>query len=151
MSCEEYLDLFFKAQKKDCPFVAFVFDMVDNKKYTPTVRYRLQETLKHTIKDMTKQILLLEKNTGKEILCRNKFVYYKNLPNKRGDLQNCTLTIGDVFHFYVNSGSIDEKTIKKIFMISAKNTNKFAKYHFSSVKFETFDYSKGNSQLFAGY
>ena len=71
MSYSEYLDMFIECQKKECPYRAFTFDIVNSKS---------QKIYKKDAKNLYRCVLFVylllereEQKTGKQILLKDKF------------------------------------------------------------------------------
>ena len=83
MSYDEYLDMFFKAQKMKCPYRAFMFDVVNSKnqkEYIETKKEKYFELINYIYNCLLQEeavtntaILLKDENNKKFEICEKPF------------------------------------------------------------------------------
>ena len=149
MSYNEYFDMFNDAQKKECPYRAFTFDIVNSRNQ---IMY-CKENEKHYkfLYYVYSLLEIEEQKTGKQILLKDEFnEKIKDTPNNYSHFFNPT-TLGDMATYFVYNGSI---TIERMLQIFAEGLRKFNidyKFHFKTGVYETNNYIEGGTKLFKGY
>lgn len=154
MSYNEYFDLYYVAQKKDCKYRAFLIDVKDSSTTLVGKEYHKHHLCVDYIVD---RLCEFEKKNGKEILLREKDTFVQKLfDNNKSikqfdNLKRNPMILGDCACFLVNNNTITEKQFLDIL---GEAINKFDinfTYHYLSAKYETNDYAKGNTQLCKQY
>lgn len=151
MSYSEYFKMFYEAQKHDCPYRAFTFDVVDsrnNKEYLTTkskVYFQLLDyiysLLEKEEKLTCKTILLKDDNNRKRIGCE-EFI--------NGNIYN-PMWLGDMVTYFVYNGSISTERMMEIFAQGLRDFNINYSFHFSTGTYQTNNYAEGNDKLYKGY
>jgi len=148
MAYEEYLDLFYNAQKHECPYRAFMFDVVNSK--NEKGYYNNRSSYFKLIFSVIKEIKVLEIKENKKILLddENNIFFTKN----KGD-QNLSnpMLLGDMVCFFVKENSISTEQMKKIFSRCMEKENINYNFHFATGAYETNIYAEGSTKLFKGY
>ena len=168
MSYNEYLDLFNKAQKKECPFRAFTFDIVKSKSQEQYISEHdkfidlisdVYDELKRE-EERTKIPILLDdqynvkpiymptfKITDKESF--NTFKKYVSV-GSNGNLLN-PMQLGDMITYFVHNNSITTERMITIFSEQLDNKGITYPFHFNTGVYETNDYSEGSTKMYKGY
>ena len=150
MSYDEYIDMYHDAQKQDCPYRAFTFDVVNSKRQSgyidnPTRHY---EFVTH-VYDLLEQE---EKITGREILLRGRFNQKLELdkPMKNGNYYN-PMVLGDMATYFVRNNSISTDRMLEIFATGLREYNIDYPFHFKTGVYSTDNYIEGHKKLYKGY
>ena len=150
MSFFEYEDLFIGAQSKNCPYRAFMFDVVNSR----NCKDYLQN--KDVFLSLVKEVyFLLEKEENKtksEILLRGSY-NIKNVTGEFSGLGNlCNpIVLGDSVTFFVYNEAIKPERMIEIFLSGLKKNDIKYLFHFATGVYETNNYNDGNKKLFKGY
>lgn len=142
--------MFYNAQKKDCPYRAFVFDVVDSRHQE---QYRVEYENHHACMDYVADLLEKEGlSTGKIVLLKDEFNYRELIGNAKlnGNLQN-PMRLGDMIAYFVYNGSINNERMIQLFVDALNKFNINYSFHFSTGVYETNDYGEGGTKLFKGY
>ena len=150
MSYDEYFDMFYDVQKKDCPYRAFTFDVVNSKNQK---QYILQHD-KHIDCILNVYTLLQkeERATGKKILLTDKFnnKLEFDTPILNSNYFN-PMILGDMVTYFVYNKSITSERMVELFSQSLREFNINYPFHFKSGVYQTNNYAEGGSKLFKGY
>ena len=150
MSYSEYFDLFYAAQKQNCPYRAFTFDVVNSKRQT---QYILEHT-KH-LDCMMNIYALLEREerlTGKKILLKDRF--NQKLENDTLILNSNVfnpMILGDMVTYFVYNNSITPERMLELFANNLKQFNINYPFHFKTGVYQTNSYGEGGTKLYKGY
>lgn len=146
MSYTEYFDLFNKAQKKECPYRAFTFDIKNSK----TNGYDVFK-FHNLISLLYKKLENYENQTNKKVVLNNKFNNLNIYRKDSNNLLNNPMILGDMFTVFVHNGSISESKMIELFVMCLNELNIDYKFHFMTGKYETDHYELGNKKLYKGY
>lgn len=151
MSYSEYWDLFYDAQKKECPYRAFTFDVVnsrnqieyinDHKKFLEFVLY-VYSCLENK-----------EKSTNIKILLNDRYNHKCNLTQKNNlKLNDCNpIILGDMATYFVYNNSITTTRMIEIFKTGLEKFNISYPFHFATGIYETNIFAQGGTKLYKGY
>lgn len=151
MSYNEYINMFKLAQKKECPFRAFMFDVVNsrnNQEYLSTKNTKFFKLLNCVYFLLQKE----EEKTNKAILLKGKNNAKYSLGKKviNGNNYN-PMHMGDMVTFFVYNNSITTNQMLKIFISALKICKITYSFHFNTGVYETNNYSQGKTKLYKGY
>ena len=150
MSYSEYIDMFMEAQKQDCPYRAFTFDIVNSRNQ---VMY-FKENKKH-YEFLYYVYCLLEREEelmGKQILLKDD-IYNKpiqGVANNYSHHHNPT-TLGDMATYFVYNGSITTERMLELFAEGLRKFDINYAFHFKTGVYQTNNYVEGGTKLFKGY
>ena len=151
MSYEEYFDMFWAAQKKDCKYRAFMIDVKDSRNVLIGKKYL---TFHNLVDSVTEKLCELNKKNNDNIFLiddNNHTMLFKNY-QKCDPLKRNPMIIGDcACYFTKNTKKFTNTDFLKIVVESMKELNIDYKLHFLSAKYQTHDYSKGGKELYKGY
>jgi len=152
MSSCEYNDLFLKCQNTG-KYQIFIFDIVNSKLMEPSKRKFVQRKLCELAEEMYQRILIIERNTGKQILVFDEdFCYLKDNKKLTGfGLKVEPFLIGDMFGFTIYRDSLDKSIILELFNELKDKFDIVADFHINSGYYETNDYRLGDKLYFRGY
>lgn len=150
MSYNEYFDMFFDTQNKDCPYRAFTFDVVNSKNQASYI----SEHDKHLACLLHVYTLLEreEKLTGKQILLKDKF--NQKLECDRFIINSNhfnPMILGDMITYFVYNKSISTERMLELFSSSLAKFNVSYPFHFKTGVYQTNDYIEGGTKLYKGY
>lgn len=149
MSYSEYWDLFYIAQKKQCPFRAFTFDVKNSKSNKEYINNR--DKYFKLIEYVYNALIQEEIKNNKKILIKDKFNQkYSNQNTNNNNYLN-PMIIGDMFTFFVYENSMTQNEIVNLFIKGLKKLNINYDFHFMTGKYQTHDYKQGKSLLYKGY
>lgn len=151
MSYTEYIDMFKATQAKDCPYRAFVLDIVNSRKQS---QYIVENVNYHRFVDYIYALLEKEEQLlGKEILLKDSNNLHKGLFERKGingNLYN-PMVLGDMAAYFVYNGSISIDRFMEIAITAMKEYNITYPFHFATGVYETNDYASGGAKLYKGY
>lgn len=150
MSFFEYKDLFLSAQKKKCPYRAFVFDVVNSRHCEEYLSNK--NCFLNLIRDVCIHLEKEEVKTNCKILLNDKY----NIKNATGEFSAlgnlCNpIVLGDSVTFFVYNETIKPERMVEIFLSKLKKNNINYSFHFATGVYETNNYNDGNKKLFKGY
>ena len=148
MSYTEYIDLFLKTQKKDCPFRAFTFDVVNSRKQEQYIN--IHDKFLDCIFYVYTLLEQEEKLSNTKILLKDKY-NNKLTPNSQNNNLNNPMILGDMVTYFVYNGSITQNRMIEIFKVSLKKHNIQYPFHFATGVYETNIYAEGGIKLYKGY
>ena len=151
MSYTEYFDMFNSAQKEDCPYRAFMLDIVDSRHQE---QYASENINHHNFIEYIYTLLQREEEcTGKKILLKDRF----NLPNLSNTITGINgnyynpMTLGDMVTYFVYNGSITEERFVCLAIDAMRKYNINYSFHFATGVYQTNDYGRGGNYLYKGY
>ena len=143
MSYLEYLDLFKKAQVKDCKYVAYFLDIKNSK-----------TNIKNST-DITKHFMFVNSLTDKlrPYLKQDEFnvLNYVTKAINSDANNNNPISIGDGVCYFFDKDSITLEKFKQIVVDCIKENSYKFDLHLSFAKYETNDIKEANSKLYKGY
>lgn len=150
MSYNEYFDMFYAAQKVDCPYRAFTFDVVNSKNQEQYI-YQHDKYI-DCIMNVYSLLEREEKLTGKQILLKDKFNNKLELdtPILNSNYFN-PMILGDMVTYFVYNKSITSERMLELFSQSLKEYNISYPFHFKSGVYQTNNYGEGGEKLYKGY
>ena len=151
MSYTEYFDLYYITQKKECPFRAFTFDVINSRKQ---IQY-IKEHTKH-LECMLFVIHLLkqeELKTKQKILLNDNHnnLFDLKIPMPTNNNLNNPMILGDMVTYFVYNHSITTNRMLELFQYAIKKYNLEYSFHFATGVYETNSYADGNTKLYKGY
>ena len=150
MSYIEYLDLFETTQKKECPYRAFTFDVVNSKRIFCDIEkhmdyYRL---VSHIYTLLQRE----ERKTNTKILLNDEFNQkYKFENTLKNANNNNPILLGDMATYFVYNNSISTQRMIELFVMGLKQYNIDFLFHFATGVYQTNDYAKGGTLMYKGY
>jgi len=168
MSYDEYYDLFYKAQEKECPYRAFTFDIVHSKSQEQYIKEH--NKFMDLITDVYDELKREEERTGNQILLDddknvkpiyaptfeikneedlNYFKKYSSV-HWNGNLLN-PMQLGDMITYFVYNNSITTERMIDIFSQELDKKGIDYPFHFNTGVYETNDYGEGGSKMYKGY
>ena len=150
MSYQEYLDLFFETQKKECPYRAFSFDI---KNCRTLEEYQNNFMDYHNAMEYLHSLIEQEEIiTNHQILLRdeNNMNYYSSKNIRNGNTTN-PMICGDQTSFFVYNGLISTQRILELFRMALKKYNITYSFHFETGVYQTNDYGQGSTKMYKGY
>lgn len=155
MSYDEYNDLYLKAQYNEfAPYRCISFDLVNSKRYDCETSYEQHILMRKTLNDVVCKIQDIEHRESVKILVsdeRIKLACKDNTSSNYAYEVNPCIVAGDFFAFYIYNKLISERDFLDIFIECAKSNKIYFAYHYQSAKFETTDYTLGNTKYYLGY
>ena len=150
MSYIEYIDLFDIAQTKDCPYRAFMIDVVDSKKQP---QYIIDYIKHHNFLDYIFNLLKKEEVNGMQIVLNDNNNQHKGVFESKGINGNlCNpMILGDMATYFLYNNSITVERIIEIILLAINEFDINYAFHFATGVYETNDYGEGGSLLFKGY
>ena len=168
MSYDEYFDLFFQAQEKDCPYRAFTFDIVNSRNQAQYISEHnkfislmtdVYDELKAEEEKTNTKILLDDSNNVKPIYVPTfeikddesleTFKKYSEV-HWNGNLLN-PMQLGDMITYFVHNNSIATEKMIEIFSKDLDKKGIDYPFHFQTAVYETNDYAEGGTKLYKGY
>lgn len=150
MSYKEYFNMFRKTQLKECPYRAFMLDVVGSRTLE---QYAKENASFHEFIDEVYRLLLQEEaNTNTQILLKdenNKSILGGRI-GINGNLFN-PITLGDMATYFVYNGSISSERFLELSVQAMRKYNITYPFHFSTGVYETNDYGEGGTRLYKGY
>ena len=151
MSYTEYLDMFESAQEKDCPYRAFVMDIVNSRQQSQYIvenvnHHRFVEHIYSLLEDE-------EKVVGREILLKDENNQHKGPFDRKGingNLYN-PMVLGDMSAYFVYNGSITTDRFVELAVSDMKEYGITYPFHLATGVYETNDYAMGGNLLYKGY
>ena len=153
MAYNEYLDLYFKAQKNEkAPYYVVSFDTVNSKNISPDDRKSLQNNIFVITKYVYSKLLEKEKETGKKIIIDDESFFrpWDIKEDANGNFMDPVI-YGDSFQFTVLRDTISKEEIISLVNECSKTLDIKEEFHISDGYYETNEYSDGNKKLFRGY
>ncbi len=150
MSYKEYFDMFKKTQDKECPYRAFMLDVVGSK---TSEAYSQQIESYHEFVDEIYRLLEQEEaDTNSRILLKddNNKSRTGNRIGTNGNLYN-PIILGDMVTYFVYNGSISVERFLELGVSAMKKYNLPYSFHFNTGVYETNDYGEGGTILYKGY
>jgi len=151
MSYNEYIDMFFSTQKKQCPFRAFTFDVLSCK--TSEEYHKKFHEYRKCVLSVYDKLVEEERISNREILLKDDFNRaYNNDDDKHIDnnLYN-PMIVGDMVTYFVHNDSITETKMLELFSKAMNNYNLNLSCHYATGVYETNEYKYGGQKLFKGY
>ena len=150
MSFDEYIDMYHDCQKKNCPYRAFTFDVVNSRNQP---RYITEKQSFFDLMDTVYSRLHQEElDTKTVILLRGKFNQRLDISSNIQNMNHHNpLILGDMMTFFVHNGSISTDRMLEIFTESLQAVNIDYPFHFKTGVYETNDYSLGGKKMYKGY
>ncbi len=144
MSYLEYLDLFKKAQNKDCKYIAYFLDIKNSK-----------TEIKNST-DLIKHFMFINSLTDKlsPYLKQDEFNVLNNLITKSKNIDannNNPISIGDGVCYFFDKDKISTDKFKQIVVDCMKENSYKFDLHLNFAKYETNDIKEANSKLYKGY
>ena len=177
MSHNEYFDLFKEAQKRDCPYKAFLIDVVNSEKVFNDPERHLKKYIifDYIAIELLKRNCLRNNKNNQLFLCYKRINFKKeydynfdNILNQIPNLDKLQLynnkkanhqfnliinpmIVGDACCYLTNSNAISDEEFIQIVKNGMKKFNIDYDFHFLSGKYETDSYAKGGKKLYKGY
>ena len=151
MSYIEYLDLFETTQKKECPYRAFTFDVINSRCQKEYLETRATKFFK--LLDVVYHLLEQEEiNTNKKILLKDTLNQKFDITKPRvNNNEYNPMILGDMLTFFVYNKSITTERMAEIFVIALQKYNIEYSFHFATGVYQTNDYAKGGTLMYKGY
>lgn len=150
MSFDEYIDMFKDCQKKNCPYRAFTFDVV-NSRNQPEYIFAKQSFF-DLVDTVYSKLNQEEIDTKTVILLRGKFNKKLEVTNNIQNMNHFNpMILGDMMTFFVHNGSISTDRMLEIFAESLEKANINYPFHFMTGVYETNDYALGGEKMYKGY
>ena len=160
MSYCEYIDMFLNTQKKQCPYRAFTFDVVNSRNEQRYLNAKgkhfsfldcVYSLLEHEEQKTGKIILLKDNFNRKQVLLDQTYnSKRKDVAVKNGNNYN-PMILGDMVTFFVHNGSISSERMLHLFAEALRKFNINYSFHFLTGVYETNNYAEGGSKLYKGY
>ena len=150
MSYSEYFDMYRKAQGKECPYRAFMLDIIGSK---TNEHYTKENTVFHEFVDEIYRLL------EQEEIATNSQILLKDANNKsriggrmgiNGNVYN-PITLGDMATYFVYNRSISVDRFIELCVFAMKKYDLPYSFHFNTGVYETNDYGEGGTRLYKGY
>ena len=151
MSYTEYIDMYKLAQQKDCPYRAFVLDIVNSRKQS---QYIVENYKYHQFVDRVYSLIEREELlTGREILLKDSNNIHKELGDTKGingNLYN-PMVLGDMSAYFVKNGGLSTERFIEIAVFAMKEYGITYPFHLATGVYETNEYAMGGNLLYKGY
>lgn len=150
MSFDEYIDMYRDCQKKDCPYRAFTFDVVNSRNQPRYITEK--QSFFDLMNTVYSRLLEEELDTKTVILLRGKFNQRLDISSNIQNMNHHNpMILGDMMTFFVHNGSISTDRMLEIFAESLQAVNIDYPFHFKTGVYETNDYSLGGKKMYKGY
>lgn len=149
MSYQEYFNMFKKTQKKECPYRAFMLDIIGSR---TQLQYSKENIVFHKFIDEVYRLLEEEeKATNIPILLKDENNKTRNgRIGINGNLYN-PMTLGDMATYFVYNDSISIERFVELSVQAMRKYDLSYGFHFSTGVYETNDYGEGGTRMYKGY